>query len=488
MKKTLFFAILALTVNAFAQNERTISNIQVPVLNSFENVWGFMIDSEIKTSPGKSGKNLEQGFKYQKLQEHSLHPLNDSIYYWIWDENSLGWVCERKIINIVFDANNNLISESGQNWYNSVWSNIWRFTNTYDANNNLTTEIMQYWNGSIWADINLYSYTYDANNNQISELRQDWNDSLWVNFHLKSYTYDINNKLTSRSFLSDWSGSAWMYGYQSVFTYDANNNLASKLYQTGSGSAWMNLFLDTYTYDANNNQTNDLSREWSGDSWFNRNKWLFVYDANNNQISALRQDWDGSSWTNFSLNTSSYNNNDNITDELQQNWNGSSWVNSNYSVYTYDANNNQTNSIHQSWNGSTWRNSVLGTMTYDANNFIISSSIKEIDSVGAVTSGDSTFYYFHTVLGINDLINPAGSLTIYPNPASTQITVESPATPHGNTVLTISSINGQKIMSCQIKEQQTVIDVSETPPGVYFVKVSDDRTVKVGKFVKQVDK
>jgi hypothetical protein len=51
--------------------------------------------------------------------------------------------------------------------------------------------------------------------------------------------------------------------------------------------------------------------------------------------------------------------------------------------------------------------------------------------------------------------------------------------------MTIFNINGQQIIMRQITEQQTVVDVSGLPQGVYFVKVSNERTVMVGKFVKQ---
>ena len=50
--------------------------------------------------------------------------------------------------------------------------------------------------------------------------------------------------------------------------------------------------------------------------------------------------------------------------------------------------------------------------------------------------------------------------------------------------MTIYSISGQQLMAQQITEQQTVLDVSGLPQGVYFVKVSNDKTVQVGKFVK----
>ena len=75
-------------------------------------------------------------------------------------------------------------------------------------------------------------------------------------------------------------------------------------------------------------------------------------------------------------------------------------------------------------------------------------------------------------------------LKIYPNPSSTTITISTPTTPNKNIFMTIFNINGQALLSRQITEPIINVDVSGLPQGVYFVKVTDDRTVKVGKFVK----
>jgi hypothetical protein len=77
------------------------------------------------------------------------------------------------------------------------------------------------------------------------------------------------------------------------------------------------------------------------------------------------------------------------------------------------------------------------------------------------------------------------SLTIYPNPSSTQITIELPTTPQKNTILTIYNLNGQQFLSQHITEPQTLVDISGLTSGVYFVKVVDDEKVMMGKVVKQ---
>ena len=80
-------------------------------------------------------------------------------------------------------------------------------------------------------------------------------------------------------------------------------------------------------------------------------------------------------------------------------------------------------------------------------------------------------------------ISQSEILFIYPNPSSTQITIELPTTPQKKTLLTIYNINGQQLITQPIAEPQTVIDVSGLPSGVYFVKVTDDKKVMIGKVV-----
>jgi hypothetical protein len=86
--------------------------------------------------------------------------------------------------------------------------------------------------------------------------------------------------------------------------------------------------------------------------------------------------------------------------------------------------------------------------------------------------------------GYEDYAASENRINIYPNPAFTTITISTPTTPNKNTFMTIYNISGQALFTRQITEQQTVVDVSGLPLGVYFVRVSNDRTVMVEKFIK----
>jgi hypothetical protein len=47
-----------------------------------------------------------------------------------------------------------------------------------------------------------------------------------------------------------------------------------------------------------------------------------------------------------------------------------------------------------------------------------------------------------------------------------------------------SFIEGQQLVTRQITHPKTQIDISNLPSGVYFVRLTSDRTAEVVKFVK----
>jgi hypothetical protein len=72
-------------------------------------------------------------------------------------------------------------------------------------------------------------------------------------------------------------------------------------------------------------------------------------------------------------------------------------------------------------------------------------------------------------------------ISIFPNPASTTITIETPSTGH----ISIFNSSGQELLNQVITEPTTTIDVSELSMGVYLVKLLEESGVQVGKFVKK---
>ncbi|MEI7726663.1 MAG: T9SS type A sorting domain-containing protein, partial [Bacteroidota bacterium] len=88
--------------------------------------------------------------------------------------------------------------------------------------------------------------------------------------------------------------------------------------------------------------------------------------------------------------------------------------------------------------------------------------------------------------GITSVENLASesSLTIYPNPASTIIITETPAT-YTQSLLSIMNVSGQVMIARQITEPNTQVDISNLSSGVYFVRLTGEMNVAMGKFIKK---
>ena len=77
----------------------------------------------------------------------------------------------------------------------------------------------------------------------------------------------------------------------------------------------------------------------------------------------------------------------------------------------------------------------------------------------------------------------ASTFTIHPNPSSDKITIETTVIPKKGQ-FSFFNMQGREIITCQITESKTQLDITALPSGVYFVRLTGDRTVQGEKFVK----
>jgi hypothetical protein len=71
---------------------------------------------------------------------------------------------------------------------------------------------------------------------------------------------------------------------------------------------------------------------------------------------------------------------------------------------------------------------------------------------------------------------------LYPCPSRNYITIETSLIPGQ---LTILNISGQQLIHHQLTEPRTVIEISNLPKGVYFIRVQNEKIFQVRKFVKE---
>jgi photosystem II stability/assembly factor-like uncharacterized protein len=76
------------------------------------------------------------------------------------------------------------------------------------------------------------------------------------------------------------------------------------------------------------------------------------------------------------------------------------------------------------------------------------------------------------------------TVKIFPNPSKNKITISSPALT-GIVQLSIFNISGEKVMERRLTNNETQLDISALPRGVYFVRVQDEERIEVMKLIKQ---
>jgi hypothetical protein len=513
MKNLLFIVILAVSLNAFAQSKKP----QHPFLSSPQ---GFM--NKMGNPDLNSPLIYPEELPGQVISRHATAPrgliqLYDSIYYWNLDTATTAWRPDHKYVDIVYDAGNNLMAYTEQNWNDTAWNNSSRYTYTYDVNHNQTGETNQFWDGSAWQNSSLYITIYDINDNLITETWQRWENALWANQIQYIYTYDANNNCISK-LKQIGNGSGWENWSVQTNSYDVNNNILSEHYQLWQEDVYVNWMQHTYTYDTYQNLTIGVYQQWYDTTWINQQKYIQAFDENHNITSIIIQGWNQneSEWKNVNKFTYAYNTEYlvtsfinqayNTTDStwrnsacwtygymggllattLYQTWDVSNWLNYSLKVNEYDMNNNNTISLIQYWKDEIWVLGDKSSTTYDDNNFLLSSVSRRWDYSGInVILGDSTHYYFHTVVGINDLTAQDKFLSISPNPSSGNFTLISSAGTIGS--VEIYNLIGDLIYSDSNLSRLTSkeINLSSAPKGIYFVKIRSGEKVHSSKIVIQ---
>jgi hypothetical protein len=98
-------------------------------------------------------------------------------------------------------------------------------------------------------------------------------------------------------------------------------------------------------------------------------------------------------------------------------------------------------------------------------------------------SSKATVMKFDSVMvGIQD--SKESEFSLYPNPAGDKITIEI-SEHQAPCQLSMMNLNGEEVLSLTLIKPKTKIDISNLPNGIYFVRVTNDKSVEVGKLVKQ---
>ena len=407
-------------------------------------------------------------------------PLYDSIKVWNLDTANGIWFINPnyRYADYVYDGNNNLLSYTMQYSDGGILLNNLKFIFQYDLDNRLIKESNMIWydTDSSWHHGRQYSYSYDSRGNLISMLDQYWNQTYFMDISRDTYTYDTRNNMLTHLYEQCYN-TTWYNYSKKTCTYDSRNNLLSEIYQQWLNATWNNHIRHAYTYNQYNNKTSALEQYWINNSWENEYRSIYTYDSANNLICDLVSQWNWSYWDTAYQTVYSYDITGNKLQELSQRWYGY-WADELLDSYTYDQRYNLLTESYQFWNGGVWTNRLYRESTYDAND-IKKSNVQLVwnDSGTVLISGDTTHFYYHAVIGVDELISLI-DFSVYPNPATDQLYLEFKQSSSKILTVYLYDIAGKSVLPPMVIEKyagqtRTGIPVYDIPSGSYILTISD---------------
>ncbi len=106
-------------------------------------------------------------------------------------------------------------------------------------------------------------------------------------------------------------------------------------------------------------------------------------------------------------------------------------------------------------------------------------------TTGSVAQGVQQPYEISVVTAIEEATRINLSVSVYPNPTTDYLTLSINDFDILNLSFHLYDINGKMIQQNKINISETIISITEIPPAVYFLKITDNgKEIKVFKIVK----
>ena len=375
--------------------------------------------------------------KYYEWDNHWQYLHNSTLTY-----NEKGVLIEKEI-NImvpgdtkykffwIYDNYDNLIEYTVHHWINKNWEVYLsqKIFITYDESGNILEMMSQIFEEDVW--INFWETEYELGNQGewIEYTEYIWENEMWVNDlkHLDIVWYSWINFQLESYVVQTWD-SGWVNTDKFSMTY--NENIYSGIWEKYDDESWILYERETYTF--NEFEEVDLYELHDGEIWVNSEKYSFIHDELGSITRYTFEFWEEENWS--------------IDTDVKF-------------LLTYNSNNDLTEEIVQLWDKTY-------NLWYDIQKFV-----------------NYDFQYFE--MGLEEIIIRT-HLDIYPNPATSILTVDFSEGGNGAEMIQIFTVNGQKVYDEKLIGSQNKIDVSTFPKGLYIIQLfTNDRIVINQKFLKQ---
>ena len=394
---------------------------------------------------------------------------------------------------------NALISKPGNSQdFRATGSGTWQLegysTYNYDAQGRLTARVITTPNSNQF--ISRETMTYDSRGNEAEYRGEKWNGTSWdqVSGFRRTTIYNAAGNKTSVIY-EDWSSTsnAMEITGSELMTYDTSNRMTSLTYQAWDGTGWV----PTDRMNLHHNggvATSAVMQQYNGFAWEDIYRalnltWHVLYEI----PSAYELEaYMGNIWVKEEKYTAIYDQYGGHQG-IYQSWTGTAWENASRETVGYDPNRNYIGSKDERWDAMTgawefsWADRHILTYSgidvteriYQDSGFAPAGLLE--DRFKEVYSNFQSF----AVAGLNKTL-AAFAVNVYPNPATSFLTVDFPENKNTALTATLLDITGKTWLTENFKaDQPKQLNMEALPKGIYLLQLKTAKGTSVQKVVKQ---
>lgn len=524
-QKIIWTLLLVIISNlAIAQNETPIDKKRLTEIGK---------EAFKKSSEQNPTCNAKDGNWWEPDTVISRRSTTTIRYIYSYDENGMEtrrredlkvsdtWIPQYEY-QYTYDANRNLLSQTDlkRDTDENMLVNYRRFLYRYNARNQITYKALEYWENGEWtAEVemsvpnNPYRriYTYNERHDLVSELYQYLEDSEWKNAQLDDYVYDYEaNSLVMTILKWHLYSACWDNYDRFLYTFDERGNLLSEHNQYWRYGQWMNVdyvnmglysTLHEYTYDENDNLLTHIEKIWENGNCINWNMYENEYDNSDNLVIQNWYGWMDNSWLKsifyiYTYNESNrmltctsssitnevtkptfltvkeYDDRNNCTSTLKYSWKNDQWENLYFYRDVFNENGNCITGFIRRWTNDEWEYWDYSNLVFKYNN-----SQSTSDILYSCRDFEVSYTKVNKPVHIDE--QPFEEVVLYPNPTQDKFFISVQNTE-------IKSIELYNLTGHKLGEyNQSEIDISSLPAGIYLVKIYTERGTLSKKMVKQ---
>lgn len=323
-----------------------------------------------------------------------------------------------------------------------------RYAATYNTANKRTGFTIAYKQGSNYMNSSEEKAVYNANGDITTRTYSNWNSSQnkWEPMSVTEHTYNSQNKVIVDSTYSIMTSSPQSVTY---YTYDGNGNVATQLSLYWSGTGWDSSYRSTNTYYTSNKLKTLTDEEYNVDSA----RWEYSY-----------------------FDTMGYTTGGDLEYRLYREWDSASadWMNTELETRTYNGGKASKLSI-STWDemNAAWEQYIEADAFYTTHGDV--SKVVAYPFVGGVKFPIAAFVqnlYYEEYYDVSVKDAPkAGTITVYPNPASTTVNIVLGDMQQAQVQLL--NMSGQVVRSVNASNQQRVqLNTSGLAVGNYLLNIT----------------